>query len=183
MQSTEEIDIPQTGMKIDRDLYKSFKDDIFKDKQSYNILYSMVEQQNFIDAEKYFKEKYLNKTYSLDKLRASLGLNVNIDIKDLLLYLFGFISKIKNKEEILEEEFNKLDDKFKPDENIFYEAKHIFEEYITNKEFRDIIDSKKISQLSTHPMGGLFNNLPDDLKWGIPQYIRDNVKIEKFIDA
>ena len=57
----------------------------------------MVENQNFNDAEKYFKEKYLNKSYSLDKLREALGLDVNISIKELLLYTFGFIQKLKIK--------------------------------------------------------------------------------------
>ena len=60
----------------------------------------MIENQNFNDAEEYFKEKYLKKSYSLDRLREALGLDVNISIKDLLLYTFGFISKIKNKDEI-----------------------------------------------------------------------------------
>ena len=118
IQKTEEINIPQAGMRIDRDLYKSFKEEFFKDKQSYNSLKQMIENQNFNDAEEYFKEKYLKKSYSLDRLREALGLDVNISIKDLLLYTFGFISKIKNKDEILEEEFDKFDDKFKPDENV-----------------------------------------------------------------
>ena len=61
-------------MRIDRDLYKSFRDDIFKDKKSYDTLYQMVEQQNFEDAEKYLKEKYFSKSYSLDKVKRSFGL-------------------------------------------------------------------------------------------------------------
>ena len=63
LQKTEEINIQQAGMRIDRDLYKSFKEDFFKDKQSYNTLKQMIEMQNFNDAEQYFKQKYLNKSY------------------------------------------------------------------------------------------------------------------------
>ena len=47
--------------------------------------------------EQYFKEKYLNKSYSLDRLREALGLDVNISIKDLLLYTFGLYQKSKTK--------------------------------------------------------------------------------------
>ena len=36
-------------MRIDRDLYKSLKEDIIKDKASYKTLYDMVENQNFND--------------------------------------------------------------------------------------------------------------------------------------
>jgi type I restriction enzyme R subunit len=183
VQRTEEINIPQVGMRIDRDLYKSFKDDIRKDKQSYQTLYEMVEKQNFDEAEKYLKEKYFNKSYSLDKLRESLGLDVNISVKELLLYLFGFTTKIKNKNEILEEEFDKLDNKFKPDENSFYATKQVFEAYLTDKDFRRIIDEKKFAELNVHPSGKYFKTLPDNLRDKIPVYIKENINLERFIDA
>lgn len=177
------IKIPPAGMRIDRDLYKSFKDHICNDKQLYKILYEMVEKQNFDEAEKYLKEKFFNKSYSLDKLRESLGLDINITVKELLLYLFGFTTKIKNKNEILEEEFDKLDDKFKPDENSFYATKQVFEAYITDKNFRKIIDEKKFAELNVHPSGKYFKTLPDDLRNNIPIYIKENINLERFIDA
>ena len=46
----------------------------------------------------------------------------------------------KNKDEILEEEFDKFDDKFKPEENSFNAARQVFEAYATDKEFREKID-------------------------------------------
>ena len=183
VQSTEVIDIPQTGMRIDRDLYKSFRDDIFKDKKSYNILYQMVEKQEFDEAEKYLKEKYFNKSYSLDRLRVSLGLDVNISVKELLLYIFEFTSKIKNKEEILDEEFDKFDDKFKPDENSFNAVRQVFEAYVTDKEFRDKIDSGKYAELNVHPSGNYFFKLPEGLRNKIPKHIKQNIDLERFINA
>ena len=183
VQRTEEINIPQAGMRIDRDLYKSFKEEFFKDKQSFNSLKQMIENQNFNDAEEYFKEKYLKKSYSLDRLREALGLDVNISIKDLLLYTFGFISKIKNKDEILEEEFDKFDDKFKPDESSFNAVKQVFEAYVTDKDFREKIDSGKYAELNVHPSGDYFFKLPEDLRNKIPTYIKENINLEKFINA
>lgn len=183
VQKTEEINIPQAGMRIDRDLYKSFKEEFFKDKQSFNSLKQMIENQNFNDAEEFFKEKYLKKSYSLDRLREALGLDVNISIKDLLLYTFGFISKIKNKDEILEEEFDKFDDKFKPDEKSFNAVKQVFEAYATDKDFRDKIDSGKYAELNVHPSGDYFFKLPEDLRNKIPTYIKENVNLERFINA
>ena len=180
---TEEINIPQAGMRIDRDLYKSFKEEFFKDKQSFNSLKQMIENQNFNDAEEYFKEKYLKKSYSLERLREALGLDVNISIKDLLLYTFGFISKIKNKDEILEEEFDKFDDKFKPDESSFNAVKQVFEAYATDKDFREKIDSGKYAELNVHPSGDYFFKLPEDLRNKIPTYIKENINLERFINA
>ena len=183
VQNTKEINIPQAGMRIDRDLYKSFKEEIFKDKQSFNSLKQMIENQNFNDAEEYFKEKYLKKSYSIDRLREALGLDVNISIKDLLLYTFGFISKIKNKDEILEEEFDKFDDKFKPDESSFNAVKQVFEAYATDKDFREKIDSGKYAELNVHPSGDYFFKLPEDLRNKIPTYIKENINLERFINA
>ena len=183
VQKTEEIKIEQVGMRIDRDLYKSFKEEFFKDKQSFNSLKQMIENQNFNDAEEYFKEKYLNKSYSLDRLREALGLDVNISIKDLLLYTFGFISKIKNKDEILEEEFDKFDDKFKPDESSFNAVKQVFEAYATDKDFRDKVDSGKYAELNVHPSGDYFFKLPEDLRNKIPSYIKENINLERFLNA
>ena len=44
VQSTEEIKIPEAGMRIDRDLYKSFKEEFFKDKQTYSSIKQMIEK-------------------------------------------------------------------------------------------------------------------------------------------
>ena len=94
-----------------------------------------------------------------------------------------FISKIKNKDEILEEEFDKFDDKFKPDENSFNAVKQVFEAYATDKDFRDKIDSGKYAELNVHPSGDYFFKLPEDLRNKIPTYIKENINLERFINA
>ena len=129
------------------------------------------------------KENYFSKSYSLEKLREALGLDINISIKELLLYLFDFTDRLKNKDEILEEEFEKLDDKFKPDEESFYATKQVFEAYITDKSFREIIDSGKFNELHVHPSGDYFIKLPKDLRSKIPAYIKENIDFERFINA
>ena len=58
----------------------------------YSSLKQMVENQNFNDAEEYFR-KVSQKIIFINRLREALGLDVKISIKDLLLYTFGFILK------------------------------------------------------------------------------------------
>ena len=183
VQNTEVINISPAGMRIDRDLYKSLKEDILKDKASYKTLYDMVENQKFNDAENYLKEKYFNNSRTLDNLRLSLGLDVNISIKELLLYMFGFIKKIRNKEEIIDEEFDKFDDKYRPDENSFYAIKQVFEAYATDKNFREKVDSGNFSELNNEPSGEFFFKIPKDFINKIPKYIKENINLERFIDA
>ena len=97
--------------------------------------------------------------------------------------MFNFTSKIKNKEESLEDEFEKFDNKFKPDQEHFNSIKQVFEAYITDKEFKEKIDNKKFAELNLHTSGEYFLNLPKELKDAVPKYINDNVNLEKFIDA
>ena len=82
-------------MRIDRELYKSFKDRVINDE----VLKKLVEEQAFHKADE-LKQNILNKSetkFSLDKLRKSLGLDINISIKELLLYAFGFMIKLRVK--------------------------------------------------------------------------------------
>ena len=180
---TEEINIPQAGMRIDRDLYKSFKNDILNDEHSHTKLKDLVKNQNFEEAEKYLNEKYFKNSYSLEKLRDSLGLDVNISIKELLLYLFGYINRIKNREDILEEEFEKFDDKFKPDENSFEDIKKVFETYIIDSEFRENLDKKLYANLHVHPVMNSFKNIPKNTTFNIINYVNNNLDLNKFTDV
>ncbi len=81
------------------------------------------------------------------------------------------------------EEFDKFDDKFKPDENSFNAAKQVFDAYATDKEFRDKIDNGKFAELNVHPSGDYFFKIPEDLRNKIPTYIKENINLERFIDA
>ena len=88
-----------------------------------------------------------------------------------------------DKDEILEEEFDKFDDKFKPEENSFNAARQVFEAYATDKEFKEKVDAGKFAELNVHPSGDYFFKLPEDLRNKIPTYIKENINLERFIDA
>ncbi len=90
-----------------------------------------------------------------------------------------FISHITSQHEFLDKGFDKLDKALKPDESIYSIAKEVFEAYSTDKEFRDIIESKRYAELVVHPSGEIFKTLPIELKQGIPHYIKDNVDLDR----
>ena len=143
----EEIRLGNKGMRIDRDLYPSFKKDI----QSNQTIKEMVENLKFDDAEKYLIDNVLDKPqefYTLDKLKKSLELDRKLTVSELLLYVFDHIDKIKTRKECIEEEFEKFDDKFHPSEDYFYDTKQFFESYILDKDYRDIIDTGMFAELN-----------------------------------
>ncbi len=82
---------------------------------------------------------------------------------------------------MLEDEFDKFDSRYLPDEKIFDYAKNYFKSYITDSEFREIIEQKKYALLNTNPNGNVFRNLPPELRKLIPEYIKDNITLNQFM--
>ena len=94
--------------------------------------------------------------------------------------MFGDISYFKSKDELLDEEFEKFDSRYLPDDQLFYDAKNYFKSYITDEEFRTIIDSKNFALLNTNPNGDVYRKLTAELRTLIPQYIKENISLNKF---
>ena len=104
-------------------------------------------------------------------------------MKEILLHAFDHIPHIPSQRECLDEEFDKLDKALKPDDSIYSIAKEVFEAYTTDEEFRDIIESKRYAELGVHPSGEAFKTLPIELKQGIPNYIKENVDLERLANV
>ncbi len=177
-----EILISNRGMKIDRDLYPSFKRKVTENE----LMRELVQRKNFNEAEKYLYEKVIDKAdeyFSLEKLRKSLGIDRKISMKEILLHAFDHIQHIPSQRECLDEEFDKLDKALKPDDSIYAIAKEVFEAYAIDEEFREIIESKRYAELGVHPSGEAFKTLPIELKQGIPNYIKENVDLERLANV
>ena len=173
-----EILISDQGMKIDRNLYRSFKKKVSEDE----IIKGFVSQQNFDEAETYLNDNVLDKPqefYTIEKIRKSLGLDRKLTISELLLHIFGHIEHIPSQRECLDEEFDKLDKALKPNDAIYGSAREVFEAYAVDDDFRDIVDSKRYAELGVHPSGEAFRKLPKELRQSIPLYVKDNVNLER----
>ena len=178
----EEIKLEQSGMRIDRELYKSFKDIIRNDEK----LKLLVNQQKFIEAELYLTDTYLNKPqeyFTLEKLKRSLGLDRNPTALEILLYSFDHIKYIKSKQECIDDEFEKFDDLFKPDDEQFIYSRQVFETYLIDKEFREIIESGHLGRLNVHPVYESYKGLSPDIRQQIPLFIKEKVNLETFSDV
>ena len=178
----DEIRLGKQGMRIDRDLYPNLKKNI----QSDQTLKEMVENLKFEDAGRRLQDNFFDKPQdfiTLEKVQKSLELDRKLTVSELLLYAFDHIDKIKTRKECIEEEFEKFDDKFHPSEDDFYNTKQFFESYILDKEYRDIIDSKRFAELNVHPSGQAFKNIPQEFREQIPLYVRENVDMERLVSA
>ena len=75
-----------------------------------------------------------------------------------------------------QEEFERFDDAFMLDEHDFYNAKQVFEFYVTDEEYRRIIDSKQFAELNAHDAGlDSYKSLPKEIREQIPNYVKQNI--------
>jgi len=172
-------DIGAEGMKIDRMYFDKFEETVKDDA----AIQQMVQRKDFDAIEQYIVNQIFDKPneyYNLTKLRSAMKVDRRLSLREIIEKIFGFIPYFKSKDELLEDEFEKFDTRYLPPEQYFSFAKDYFKSYITDAEFREIIEAKKYALLNTNPNGDVFRKLPPELRTSIPEYIKDNVPLNKF---
>lgn len=180
LQTMTETAIGFEGMKIDRMFFDHFEETVKTDEE----VQKMVKEKNFEAIENYIVANIFDKPeeyYNLDRLRKALKIDRRLSLREIVEKIFGFVDYFKGKDELLQDEFDKFDSRYLPDEKHFADAKNFFKSYITDSEFREIIESKKYALLNTNPNGAVFKKLPPELRILIPEYIKDNVSLNKFM--
>ena len=168
------------GMKIDRMYFEKFEDKVKEDEK----IKELVQQKDFDAIEQYIISQIFDKPeeyYNISKLRNAIKIDRRLSLREIIEKIFGFIPYFKSKDELLDEEFEKFDSRYLPPEEYFTFARDFFKSYITDSEFRDIIENKKYALLNTNPNGDVFRKLPPELRFAIPEYIKDNVSLNKFV--
>jgi len=168
------------GMKIDRMYFEKFEDKVKEDDK----IKELVQQKDFDAIEQYIISQIFDQPeeyYNISKLRNAIKIDRRLSLREIIEKIFGFIPYFKSKDELLDEEFEKFDSRYLPPEEYFTFARDYFKSYITDAEFRDIIENRKYALLNTNPNGDVFRKLPPELRFAIPEYIKDNVSLNKFI--
>jgi len=168
------------GMKIDRMYFEKFEETVKEDDK----INELVQQKDFDAIEQYIISQIFDKPeeyYNLNKLRSAVKIDRRLSLREIIEKIFGFIPYFKSKDELLDEEFEKFDSRYLPPEEYFTFARDYFKSYITDPEFRDIIENRKYALLNTNPNGDVFRKLPPELRFAIPEYIKDNVPLNKFV--
>jgi type I restriction enzyme R subunit len=178
--SLKENEVGYGGMKIDKMYFGDFESDAVNDI----TVVDMFKEQDWEGLEEYLeKEKFdkPNEYFNLEKLRKSLDIDRRITVKELMQFVFREIPFIKSKYQLLEEEFDKFDDRYLPNPNDYDTIKAFFQSYLNDEELRDIVDSKQYGLLNTHPSGQFFKKIPEQYRKIIPDYINNNVPLNKFV--
>jgi type I restriction enzyme R subunit len=175
------------GMKIDRMFFEGFENTVKADP----VLQQQVENQQWDQAIDYVTTHLLDKPaefYTLDKLRRAAGVDRRLTLREILEKIFGLIPYFKDKDELLEDEFQKflLD---ASTENVEKQAaaivamKYFFKAYATDGRLRDIIEQGKLTDLNVNATFNMadFRAVPKEWRDKIPEYVKDYVSLNQFM--
>jgi len=180
LRTFQETQIGLEGMKIDRMLYGHFEEAARADER----LKTMVKNFEWDAAEQYVVDHLFEKPndfINIEKLRRAIGSDRRVSLTEILQLIFGFIPYLKNRRELLSDEFNRFDSRYKPSEMEFNLVRQYFEAYLLDPEFRTIVDSKQFARLTTHPAGQAFKSVPEKWRSVVPEYVKDYVPMNQFM--
>jgi type I restriction enzyme, R subunit len=169
------------GMRVDRMYYQKFEEQIKEDafaiqKAEAGDLEAIIKhiEENVFDKPQEF--------FNLEKLRASLNIDRRVSLREIVEVIFGLKPYFKTKEEMLDEEFDKFDSRYMPDEKQFTPARNFFKTYVVDSEFRHKVDEGDFAYImGSHAGGEYLRNLKVDLRNKIIEYIKDYVSFNQFV--
>ena len=171
------------GMKIDRMFFEKFEDKVKDDP----ALKEQVELEQWDKAAEYVHTHLFDKPeefFNLEKLRRAAGVDRRLTIREILEKIFGLIPGFKAKDELLEDEFQNFILDCKPgDAKHIMAMKYFFKAYATDSHLRDIIESKRLTELNVNPTFSMsdFKAVPAEWRTRIPEYVKDYVSLNQFM--
>ena len=166
------------GMKIDRMFFEKFEDKVKADP----IIAEQVGNAQWDQAIEYITTELFDipsEYFSLDKLRRAAGVDRRLGLREILEKAFGLIPGFKSKDDLLEEEFDRflLDQQhatgFSADStaSAVQAMKYYFKAYATDPHLRDIVESRRLTDLYVYQSFGLddFKAVPPAWRTRIPE--------------
>ena len=117
LKTLKEIKVGEKGMRIDREAFEKFKEISIKDER----VLELHKERDWDSLEDYMVKNIFDKPteyFNLDKLRNTLGVDRRISVKELIDYTLG-LALYQIKHGLLEEEYEKFDDRYLPNEENF----------------------------------------------------------------
>jgi type I restriction enzyme R subunit len=163
--------------------FERFEDLVQTEITAKAELKAQVERGQWDEVMAYVEQYIFDKPedfFTLEKLRRAAHVDRRITLGEILQKIFGKILYFKSKDELLNEEFDKFDSRYLPDEAYFDACKTVFTAYINDLDFRATVDKGNFALLNVSPWGEAFKKLTPDLRKQIPEYIKDYVPLNTF---
>jgi len=175
-----DIPVGPDGMRVDRMYFQKFEEQIKKD----DFALEKAEAGDMEAIVKHIEENVFDKPeefFNLEKLRRSLSIDRRVSLREIVEVIFGLKSSFKTRDEVLDEEFDKFDSRFMPDEKEFTPARNFFKTYVLEPDFRSKVDDGEFAYLmGSHAGGDSLRKLSKELRKKIIEYIKDYVSFNQF---
>ena len=173
------------GMKVDRKLWGRAKERFSKDRE----LEEAVRREMWEKAQTLVIQRHEDKPelfLSLEKIRNAEQIDRCITWKEVLQRAFGLIDHFSSKEELLQEECRKFISIYKPESRHVPYIENYMRSYMSDPEFRKIIDEKDYGKLNFYAGFDFqdFKALNGETKWKekVPDYIKSYVNLNLFME-
>ncbi len=179
----ETLDIPDNGMRIDREFWGNFQRTISADEDIKNA----VDNSDWDYAVSLVKDKYENKPDlypTLDRIKTATKLDRRLSWREILENIFGLIPRFKSRDEMLEDECDKYISIVKPCAEIVPSIKNFIKLYVVDNTFRDIIEKQEYPRLDAEIPGFGMQDLKimgKEIREGLPEYIKENIVLNKYM--
>lgn len=175
-----ETPIGLEGMRIDREFFEKAQETIQQDEE----VKQAVEKEQWDRAIAILRDKYENKPelyLNLEKIRKSENLDRRLTWREFLERVFGFIPGFQTKDEKLEEECEKFISIHKPDSHYVPYIKNYLKAYVSDEQFRQIINNKHYGELNFYPAFSMdeFSAL-NGWRDIVPEYAKDYIPFNTY---
>ena len=171
------------GMRVDRELWGRARTKLSADKE----LAEAVRGEMWDKAQELIRSKYEDKPelyLNLEKIRQAERLDRRLTWKEVLQRVFGLIDHFPDREELLQSECQKFLSIYKPQSQHARHIENYMRCYITDPDFRKIIDNKDYVDLNFYSRFSKeeFQALNGSTGWRekIPEYIKTYVNLSLF---
>lgn len=183
LKSIREQQVGVEGMKIDRMFFEKFEERVKEDA----FIKTNMQEGNWERIVEYVSTHILDRPeefFTLDKLRKAAGIDRRLSLREIIEKAYGFIQQFKSRDDLLDDEFEKFVADVKPDKpELIVPLKYFFKAYITDTQVREIIESKRLTELNTNPTFSMqdFKAVPAAWRERVPEYIKDYVPLNQFM--
>jgi len=172
-------------MRVDKELYVSRFENVVRDAAKRDEQFKEAfETGDYEQMEGYVKEKIFNKPedfFTLERIRQGYQSDRHLSLWEILDKIFGRIPRFKSKDELAQEEFEKFLVNSDVSPEVYYEAREFFRNYLIDENFRTAVNQKRFNEYAGNPaMLEVFQKLGKNRISQIPEYIKDNVKLNIF---
>ena len=183
LKSIVETPIGNDGMRIDRMYFNKFEETVKEDP----VAREYYEQGNFAATIHHIDDHIMNRPneyYTWERVRRSIGSDRHITIREIIDKIFGVLPFFKNKQELVEDEFEGYILTHSIPQERFSDIKEFFATYVTDKDVRRAIEDRKFqllgTDISTYTMADL-KRLGYDNMQSVVDYVADNVNVSRFM--